>query len=835
MELINSFKKYLIQTTGKMVVKDGQKASQNETYLSRRNGEIYTSCCLELDTFWSHDQYSPYALYYGGVTNSAHEAMEWFEDKHLIPERKREQALIAQRWWIKQTYIEANEYYRLISGQRPIGEDPILIPKQDLIKYGYVASKSHVELDSLPKEILKLMETSGDLKRIKSQHPNAKYIDYMGERQVDLVVARRSEDFQLLYFPKQDNAFRFYRDFVHIYEDVRIYYMSVIFNYTFADMYEEYHSFIGFMIMMTAIERMLNGVFKAVADRNFYDLESIRVFLSEFNIPYVKLFSLNQQQLLVKNMNILLRQKGNMNVLFETLSLLGYHNFDLYKYILVKQHKMNKATDESQPVPVFHYRTVLREDGTVELVPDSESMYEYYFYAVPMRNLDVTIGSPLDDNAYTYSQVTADDATWIEDAELSQAKANMQMNYTETKYAMLTMTYHVQDVSSEITYLTRLILDKKPQTAAIKVEMSVLFGGECNLFDIWCVLICLICKRNQLSPDIVDTNEVDLVVWGWNFNADFAAIREEISQKPDLFDQDLLKHIFPFGIGSTSDVDDAIRHIKEVKRILTSTCLRTSDPVVYHANMKLYNRIMLQTLDNDSILQLSNGNLASTYEQYLRNHNPDVLEFYDAIEDPDECIDYINYIGTKMSTLFPGTEYLSYLNPLDTTLLEAILTILRTFKSLTVDIKDSNTVYRFDDRFTNMMKMMDSATCRVHLTVSEKGFYYNDNIHLFSSAISADEHLRIVDGGFIQSKVSEHDVMLLHDDKFWIFGYVKERASDAMDVEDTIHKTNVTMKTSSRLSLHDSFKIYSEDELPESIRKRLIRRKETHETEKNLE
>lgn len=824
MELINGFKKYLLHAMKKLIVKDGQKASQSETYLSRRNGEIYTSCCLELDTFWSHDQYSPYALYYGGVTNSAHEAMAWSTNKHLIPEKRRNQAVQAQRWWVKETYIEANEYYRKITGQRPIGEDPILISSQKLVSYGYIATKSYVELDSLPKEILKLMETSGELDALRKQYPNAEYLEYVGERQVDLVTARRSEDFQLLYFPKQDNAFRFYRDFGHVYEDVRIYYMTVIYNYTFAEMYEEYHGFIGFMIMMSAIERMLSGIFKVVVDRNFYDLESIRVFLSEFGIPYVKLFSLNQQQLLVKNMNILLRQKGNMNVLFETLSLLGYHNFDLYKYILVKQHIMQRETDESQPTPIFHYKLMYRENGTMELVPDSESMYEYYFYAVPMRDLDVTIGSPLDDNAYTYSQITTDDATWIEDRELALAKENMTMNYTETKYAMLTMTYHVQDVASEITYLTRLILDKKPQTAAIKVEMSVLFGGECTLFDIWCVLICLICKRNHLSSDIVDTREVDLVVWGWNFQADFSAIREEISEKPDIFDQDLLKHIFPFGIGGTSDIDDSIRHIKEVKRIITATCLQTNDPTVYHANVHLYNQVMLQSLDNDAILRLTNNDLASTYEQYLRNHNPDILEFYDTIEDPEECIDYINYIGTKMATLFPGTEYLSYLNPMDTTLLEAILTILRTFKSLTVDIKDSNTIYRFDDRFTNMMKMMDSAKCSTSLSAAEKAIYYNDNIHLFSSAVTAHDHLRVLDGGFIQSDVSEHDVMILRDDRFWIFGYVKEKTSDCLDMEDAVHTLTTRMTVSSRMRLHDHFWMWSDDELPDAIRNRLIRR-----------
>lgn len=825
MELINSFKKYLIRTTQKMVVKNAKLANEKETDRSRMVGGVYGSIMLEMDTFWSHINYHPQVILDAGVTNSVEEAIAMSKDKNLIPESLRDAVVIANREYFRLNYVEENGYYREIAGLRPLDAEPILLSKAYLEQYGYTGTEDALPIDELPIEVAKLLELSGEIERIKKTYPNAKYLNYIGERKVSIPMARRAEDFQLLYFPRLDTAYRFYKDFVYTYEDVRIYYMTRIYNYSIADMYPEYHQFIGFMILMTTIERMINTVFKVVVDRDFYDLESIRIFLSEFNIPFVQLFSIAQQQLLVKNMNILLRQKGNMEVLYNTLELLGYGNFDLYKYILVKQHKLHKENDEAQPVPVFYYKTMVDDEGNAILVLDTEQMYDYYFYAVPMNQLDISLGGPRDDNAYTYSQVTLNDPTWLEDNELAIAKDKMDMNYTETKYAMLTLDYHVQAVSSEIAYLTRLILDKKPQTSVITVEMSMFSSDPISLFDIWCTLICLICKRNELESNVVPTNDIDLVVWGWNFHADFQAIQEMIESKPELYDQELLKYIKPFVIGSIADVDTAISCIKGVKRVITATCLHTNDPVVYHANMKLYNTVMLQELDNESILTLKDGSLAKTYEQFLRERNPEIMEILDLIEGPDDCIDYINYIGTKMATLLPSTEYLSYLNPIDKTLLEAILTILRTFKSFTVDIKDSNTVYRFDDRFTNMMKMMDKAWMEVHLKTAEKALYYNDVIHEFHSEISLEDRLNVLDGLTFEAHTSTHDAIILRDDRFWFFGFVKVKTGDRMAIDDGIAGATVNVSTSSKMNMHDGYGMWWEDEIPDYVRRKLDRLK----------
>ena len=825
MELINSFKKYLIRTTKDMVIKNAKEALEKETDRSRYFGELYGSMMLDVDTFWSHINYPPQAILNAGVTNDVLEALEMSKNKHLIPENRRSAVVVANREYFRQNYIEENEYYRQLAGLRPLNSEPILLSKAYLEPCGYTGDKDSVAVDELPEEIAKLLELSGEIERLKETYPKAKYLDHIGNRKIPIVTARRAEDFQLLYFPRLDTAYRFYKDFVHTYEDVRIYYMTRIYNYSISDMYPEYHQFIGFMILMTTIERIINTVFKVVVDRDFYDLESIRIFLSEFNIPFVQLFSIAQQQLLVKNMNILLRQKGDMEVLYNTLELLGYGNFDLYKYILVKQHKLHKENDETQPVPIFYYKTILDENGNEALVLDSERMYDYYFYAVPMDQLDIVLGGPRDDNAYTYSQVTLNDPTWLEDNELAIAKDNMKMNYTETKYAMLTLDYHVQAVSSEITYLTRLILDKKIQTSVITTEMSMFSSDEISIFDVWCTLICLICKRNQLESKIVDTRDLDLVVWGWNFHADFQSIKDMIESKPNIYDQELLKYVKHFVIGSIADIDTAIHSIKEVKRILTATCLHTSDPIVYHANMKLYNTVMLQELDNESILKLKNGSLAETYDQLLRERNPEIMEILDLIETPDDCIDYINYIGTKMATMFPSTEYLSYLNPIDKTLLEAILTILRTFKSFTVDIKDSNTVYRFDDRFTNMMKMMDKSWMEVHLKTAEKALYYNDNIHLFASKVNLEDRLKVLDGLTFEAHTSTHDAIILRDDRFWFFGFVNIQTGDSMHVDDGIRNAHCEIDVSSKMDLHDGFGMWWEDELPDYVRRKLDRLK----------
>ena len=72
MELINSFKKYLIRTTKDMVIKNAKEALEKETDRSQYFGELYGSMMLDVDTFWSHINYPPQAILNAGVRSEEH-------------------------------------------------------------------------------------------------------------------------------------------------------------------------------------------------------------------------------------------------------------------------------------------------------------------------------------------------------------------------------------------------------------------------------------------------------------------------------------------------------------------------------------------------------------------------------------------------------------------------------------------------------------------------------------------------------------------------------------------------------------------------------------------
>jgi hypothetical protein len=806
MELVNSFRRYLLDVIPKTVVKNSILADEKETIDSRREGDLFVSASLGVDLFQSYTEYSVEEINKAGISDVS-QAYTCHLDKYQIPIDKRDAVLAARRKNVVDKYEEKNDYYRMLNGQRLIGQEPVYVSPSEIEKFGYVGV-GPVALDSLPGNIIAYMENDGMLDDLFKRYPEHIYIPFMGSRKVDIVTARSATDYQLLYMPKNDNGYRFYRDFIFYYEEARQYFLACVYNHNYNSRYDQYHGFIGFMILHMAIQRTLNGLFKIVADRDFYDMDSIHTFLEAYQIPYIDMFTMNQQRLLVKNLNILLRQKGDTQVLYNILDLLGYSNFELNKYILVKQHTMSKENEEAELKPEFHYKTSIDEDGNPCLELDKSKMYDYYFVAVPMDATDVVVEDFQDVTAYRYREFVMDDPTWIQDNELDLALEQLNMNYIETKYADINMTIRMQEVNFELTYLSRLIMDRWNQTNYIAIDIPIITSGAVSLFDIWILLICLLCKRNEVEPDIILTPSKTLSILGFNFNADIDVIKQEIIDRPDIYDQGLLKYIKDFQFGTILDVNMAYSDVKALSELLISVMQKTNDPVVYHANLKLYNTLLLTTRNNQ-IFKKSDGTIATQYTELLEDISPALYEFYCKIDTPEESIDYINYIATKMTTLLDATKYLSYLNPIDVTIISGLLAILRAFKSFTVDIKEISTMYLFDSRLDNMMKMMDSTKMTVHVKYSDNAIRFNDAIHLVESHVRVTDKADMVDGVHLETTLHGHSPMIMHD-KLMNFD-VELKNSDLIDLTDTIHQFVTHVKTKDNLHLSDSFVMWWED------------------------
>lgn len=763
MEIINSFKKYLLTTVPKLVIKDNILAEQHETMESRKAGDLFVTASLKIDTFQSHSGFSARVLRLAGITD-INDIKMMSKNKELIPHELRNKVIEANRAEIIRTYEEGNDYYRMLNGLPFIEQDPIMVPIQLLIDaYSFDPediSDDALPLHTLPQPYLNAMEADGYIETLKTMYPDHEYLSYIGIRKIDIVVARRAEHYALLYVPRLDQAYRFYRDFIFYYEESRDYFLNVVYNYSYRNFYEHYDGFIGFMILHMTIQRMISSLFKVMVDRDFYDLETVRVFLDSYGVPFVELFTMNQQKMLVKNLNILLRKKASVQVFYDILNLLGYTNFELLKYMLVKQHHMIQENDESLPKPEFVYRTFIDEDGNAQIELDKANMYDYYFVGIEMNETDIRLVDKIDATAIPYDEMTVPDPTWIEDNDLVQALEDIDQNYIETKYAKIRLYLRAQEIMFEEVYLGRLLLDRKKDTSKIFIDAQLIISEKINLFQIEILLICLIAKRTGMKPKLLDTASQILYVLGFDFSKDLDKIKQDILNHPKLLDSEIAKYLVNVIPRDSQDINTMYRNIKGLNTFLEKAMQETNDPDVYHAYKKLYRALLIE--EYNTTMYNKNGVTPTTYTEILKNENSVLYEWFINIASESECIDYINYITTKLTTLLEDTEYLSYLNPVDTNVIEGLLAILRTFKSFTIDIKGIETLYVFDSRLHNMIKMMDKGWLHAHLITGDTFGRYNDASYLFDGTIGPikEKRMLLIDGRhlnvFLNPKESFH-------------------------------------------------------------------------------
>lgn len=742
LELLSSFKRYLFDTIPKIVIKDKSEVDKYETAESRALGDIYCSASLGTDSLITYEEIHEISLRKAGISDIS-EIRKYLKDKTLIPKEYQKSVVKSERQIFLSQFEETNDYYRMLTGLPPLGEDYIFLDYEDMELYGFTetAYESDYErrtpLHLLPRNTLEAMDNAGYLSELQKQFPESKYISYVGTRKVDLAIARMADNFSLIYLPKVDATNRFYRDFSFHYDEAREYFLSTVYNFSFSSQYPYYDGLIAFMILHMAIHRMISTTFKVMVDRDFYDLETCRVFLESYKIPFETLFTLYQQKMIIKNLNLLLMNKHTPRVLYDILDLLGYDNINITKYLLVKQHKMYQKDVESDLTPSFMYKLMTDDHGNQYIELDKSSMYDYYFVGVDMLSSDIHLESIEAANTFGYNEFTENDALWLHDDELVEKLEKAEINYVETKYASIALTFRMHNKNFELVHLGRLLLDKRTETSKMFLDIPLIVSSPQSMFDIQVLLICLMCKKNHMETNILKSPSQILYILGFNFDADLVAIKEDIKQRPDLYDQKVLRYLENIVFTTPDDVNRMYENVKNLDIFLTKAMQETPHEKVYHAYRKLYNTIFYSELNN-SLYTMKNGSVADSYMEYLQNENQLLYDFVNSVEE-DSIADYIDYIATKFATLFPGTEYMNYLAPVDTYLIDAILKMLRAFKSYTINIRDVDVIYRFDSRRHNLMKMISELSLSEYIYPVENKLKYSDWVERFQGNIRYKE------------------------------------------------------------------------------------------------
>ena len=763
----------LITIIQNCVIKYNAEAEKNETLEVRKYSDTYLDALSKKDSFHRYEfstaEYNTIGIYDQSIIDF------YLSNPYKVPSSLQLQLLDLRRKTIIETYEEPNNYYRMLNGLPNLEDkefiyinDALLkeipeLEKFNLKKYGFdenipihqLSTKQH-------RRYITILETLGVLDILIAHYPEKEYIKYLGTKRIDIDIARRAKNFSLLYIPPVDKAI-IISQFKLMYEQARTYFVNAIYIYEYRSIYEYYDNFIALCIMVMAIQQLFARTITLAIDREFFDDYMVQLLYSVYGVPYSSKLPYNLQRNIIQNLNLLIQNKATNKVIYDIAYLLGFHRVDIYKYYLVKDHVKN-----ADGIPLFFDKVEIDEEGNEHIVPDLERMYDVYFQKVELMDTNYSRALMDTSKKVGYESITADDPYWWEDQALWEEIYEREFNYAETKYLGMTIQYKLSELMFNNVVLLRMIYDRKDELKDVELALPRVTETDVSLFETIVFLCAALCKKNNLSGNILtdvskilhvkDTNNQlegaeDIICNTLGFN--FAAVSAEVINpktcdwkscpyfdydNPDnrckrseegcisntYFDrttEEVFKYftqeekdtfikyfdnIHAVGVDEKTQIENFNKLYKDVLgsvEFITKKMSQTQNYFEYKALKNLYDAIFV-CQENDKMFVLPNGKPAKSYLEYLEYYNP---ELYNLIVTSDEIELYqiIEHAISRLQDYIGNLDTLYLMNDSTTELQDYLIKMVMFLKSYTTDLLGMNILYIFNMKPENIIKLID--------------------------------------------------------------------------------------------------------------------------------
>lgn len=739
------------------VIKYDNIGRKYENAESKREYDYYFIARNELDDFGSYPFFPKEVLKRAGIIDKE-QLQDCFEDKLLIPYLLQKKVIEENRKYIIENYEEKNNYYRMLIGLPDIEDmNYIYLDKETCNKYKVrenipIHKYSDYEINNI----------SSVLEELKEKYPDKKYLNYLGDKKVDLLRARSARNFEIIRIDlKYHNVIL--KSFLDTYEMCREYFTSVIYVKEKNAKDDLYDNFIALNIMFMTIQRMFVNTFKMGVERDFYDLDSIRKLFKSYNIPFFETLPIDYQRLIMKRLNILLRAKSTDKCLYDIVDILLPNKANIMEYYLMKEQKYDE-----DDIPLNILKEKIGIDGYPDYVEDAFKTYDVYFESVDIKEVGVNMSLENKPNRYDYHEVVDEDPQWWHDDDLIQVLDEREFNYIETKYIGINLMYHLTQMMFETVYFVNMLADKKDDYHRpndgffLTINLPRITQDPVSIFDAIILMCALLCKRRNFAGNIIDSGTKILTVMGFDFEENFDLIRKDIIKNKKIVDQKILKFLDITKIGSKEDINTIYNNMVELASFCVEHMNSTDDVKTYHAYKYLYDALMVKKYTTN-IMTKSDGNVASTYLDYLDDQNPMLASVVRA-SDSEKCGIYIEHILGMLNELIPDIEYLTTINGTDNILVTALVKLILFFKSYTVDLRNLNVMYVMDSRRYNMIKLVKDLTIMIKMKPHERISFYLDLIHQLKNEIFYDEYIEPLERLVEISKLSYKDAV---DPEVW--------------------------------------------------------------------
>lgn len=486
------------------IFKDGAEAKKYETTKTLIQGDKYVSAMTGKDIFesYTYDSREVYAY----LASKGYEEDKIFfliKNPTMIPQQYKNELMSKARQEFLDSYREENRYYLMLSGQPYPGsvdypaDEIVGIPDEFYAQYESEGLISRGEpIHELPKRYQELFMNSEWYAQTIAEHPDAKYLNYIGSNTVPIVTSRTTRDGDILlvntnklstYHPVFGNvsvSYDIVHKFLSVYKETRDYVYQTL-RGDFGDIYANYNDFIRFLTIYLAIGNCLNEFLKQSG--SFVHLNNVTAnnLFSLYGLPSVIMEGTSMIEFL-KKFRMILMDKGT-NIVYRVKDLIGYEYTDIYTLVMVKQQEfqngvpiydVDEETGELKPRVRIVFRRLGTTDENVSYFKFRESWEEF-----------------------PYEEIRNADPRWWNTEETERMIREMNYTLSNSKYIQLSTHLSATDIWWQSVILLRGLLDNEAESKGTLIDVNYSINGSSSMTVFDAVLSLVIIMNWMLGSN----------------------------------------------------------------------------------------------------------------------------------------------------------------------------------------------------------------------------------------------------------------------------------------------------------------------------------------------
>ena len=443
------------------------------------------------------------------------EANNIVDNRYSVPEDQREALAISANEYFVEHFEEENNYYRTLIGLPPYdsGDEYIITMDKVRVPEDYIYEVDYsLPLHLQSKKLINALYKEGIIDELRETYKgsNYSYILFLGDRSIDLYVARNANKWDILYIP--DVYYEIKDRFTEFYKINQENYLKRSYQEFFSMSGQYYDQSMILIVLCQTFADMIVDIPEAYIRRDIFDARSCEYFLDSYGVQFFNKIPLKYQIRIVKNINNLIRYKSSNKNTYDILDIFGIPNTRIYRYWLYKNRDKYDERDE--------YNLKF-------LATDLGESYDKYIY----------------DNKYfyDYDEFVKQDKYWdsINDHDaLKEEIVEQDFTISPTKYMSVEYQVPLEEFNKQMSYFLGLIFDSK--SIIDDITISVVSIDETALFklsDLFLYLVILTNSFNRTSfdNDYTKTRFIDSYDGSDEFDIDESKYDWLVDKLPEIF------------------------------------------------------------------------------------------------------------------------------------------------------------------------------------------------------------------------------------------------------------------------------------------------------------